>query len=55
MGKINLDYLIYKEFKELIKNFMGNRKFEISYGIEDEVILKNLWFMLNTKIGNLNY
>jgi hypothetical protein len=41
VGKINLDYLIYKEFKELIKNFMGNRKFEISYGIEDEVILKN--------------
>ena len=41
VGKINLDYLIYKEFKELIKNFMGNRKFEISYGIEDEIILKN--------------
>ena len=41
MGKINLDYLIYKEFKELIKNFMGNRKFETSYGIENEIILKN--------------
>lgn len=41
MRKINLDYFIYKEFKELIKNFMGNRKFEISYEIEDEVILKN--------------
>ena len=41
MGKINLDYLIYRGFKELIEDFMENRKFETSYGIEDEVILKN--------------
>ena len=41
MGKINLDYLIYRGFKELIEDFMGNRKFETSYGIENEIILKN--------------
>ena len=41
MVKIDLYYLIYKEFKELIENFMGNRKFEISYGTENEIILKN--------------
>ena len=29
MGKINLDYLIYRGFKELIEDFMGNRKFEL--------------------------
>ena len=40
MRKINLDYLIYKGFKELIKDFMGNRKFETSYEIEDQKILK---------------
>lgn len=41
MVKIDLYYLIYKEFKELIENFMGNRKFKISYGTENEIILKN--------------
>nr|DAM97482.1 MAG TPA: hypothetical protein [Caudoviricetes sp.]DAX51491.1 MAG TPA: hypothetical protein [Caudoviricetes sp.] len=41
MGKINLDYLIYRGFKELIEDFMGNRKFETYYDIEDQMILKN--------------
>ena len=41
MGKINLDYLIFRGFKELIEDFMETREFETSYGIEDEMILKN--------------
>ena len=41
MVKIDLYYLIYKEFKELIENFMGKRKFKISYGTENEIILEN--------------
>lgn len=41
MGKVDLYHLIYKGFKELIEDFMGDRKFEISYGIENEIILKN--------------
>jgi hypothetical protein len=41
MGKVDLYHLIYKGFKELIEDFMGDRKFKISYGTENEIILKN--------------
>ena len=41
MVKMDVYYLIYKECTELINNVMGDRKFEISYGTENEIILEN--------------